>query len=146
MEVKVKTAALAIVGIALLSYATGRYLQPAKVVTKIVTQTKEVVVTKYDVQTVTQEVDNPNGTITKTTTVTDKTVESNTDTTTIAASEVKTAQKPQWMIGGSFIPNPAGTVGPAYGVDAEHRFIGPIFLGAGVNTNKEIAIKASIEF
>ena len=144
MEVKVKTAALAIVGIALLSYATGRYMQPAKVVTKIVTETKEIVVVKNDVQTVTHEVDHPDGTVEKTTTTVDKSQETIAKESRTDIEQTKTNQKPQWLIGAQLTPQ-SGPLGPVYGAEVQRRIIGPIFVGAFGNTNRTVGLSVSIE-
>jgi hypothetical protein len=145
MEVKAKTGSLVILGVALLAYASGRYLAPSKVVTKVVTVTKEVTVKDDNVKTVVQETDEPNGTVEKTTTTVDLSTETTKDATSVVAQQTKTTEKPQWIIGAQLIPQ-QGTFGPVYGVEAQRRILGPVFAGAFANTDSKVGLAVSVEF
>lgn len=145
MEVKPKTGALVLLGVALLAFASGRFLVPAKTVTKVVTVTKEVTVKDDNVKTVVQETDDPNGTITKTTTTVDLSTETTKDATTVAASETKTTEKPQWIVGAQLTPQ-QGIFGPVYGAEVQRRIIGPMFAGAFADTSSKVGLAVSVEF
>jgi len=114
----------------LVAFAGGRFLVPAKVVTKIVTQTQTVTVHDTNVVTVVKEVDKPGGEVDKTTTTTDLST-SNTDTTSKDTDKTVTDnEKPQWHVGATYGANLNSSPTALYGVRAEKRFLGPIFLGA----------------
>lgn len=61
--------------------------------------------------------------------------------------EVIKTQKPQWLLGAS-----AGysikSIGqsPIYGINADRRILGPVFLGLGYNTDNQIKANLRIEF
>lgn len=121
---------LVVVAIALLiGYGVGRYLQPARVVTK----TQVVTVEHTHTVTITE----PNGTTTVTTDTGIVTKEK--DETTI------TDIKPQWRVSGLAAVSP-NTIGMVYGGQVERRILGPIYVGAFGLTNSTFGINLGIEF
>lgn len=123
---------IAIILIGLLGYATGRYIQPAKV------ETHEIQVVKQEVRTITKEITSPDGTITKE--VTNETVSEKDNSKDSKVNNVKSQWKAQALVGLD------SDFKSLYGIDVEHRFIGPVSAGAWVNTNREFGISVSLEF
>jgi len=181
-------------------YAFGRYAQPAKVVVteKVVTVEKQVVVTQVVTKTEVQVVrvkdtqkdvhrveiteKKPDGTVTRTVTVDDKSksqvdvnkgatsaTQTNTSekTALVQTEDKKTVtvyDKPAW----SLTLQPGFAFGDAIGGNAssynllskalpmaphlmtnigvEHRFIGPIFLGAWASTRLDAGLSIRLEF
>lgn len=149
MEVQARQGAIAVVALIVLGYAIGRYVQPAKVETKIVTQTQTVTVHDTNVVTVVKEVTKPDGEVDKTTTTTDLST-TNTDTTSKNTDTIiKDNQKPNWIVGGTAGLDLKSSPTTLYGVRVEHRFIGPIFLGgygmAGTSSTTA-GLSVSLEF
>lgn len=76
-----------------------------------------------------------------------KTAVAQTDTHTVATKTV-TYAKPSWIIGGSVGLFPQ-TMETSYGLYVQHRFLGPIFLGVGVQrAGQRLGVSAllSLEF
>jgi hypothetical protein len=125
-----------------LGYGLGRYLQPAKVVTKtqIVTQT----VVHDHIHTVTITVTKPDGTKTTTTTtdnnsVSDKDTQSN-------SSTVTTYSKPDWKVSGLAGLQLTNLHSPVYGAEIDKRLLGPIFVGVWGLTNSTAGVSVGLEF
>jgi len=131
-----------------LGYAFGRYAQPAKVVIKTEIQTVEVEKKRNNIVTVTHEVEQKDGTKIIDTRTEDKSIEMNTIDQTVKQTETITNAKPNWKVQGLAGANYLHlTSDPlVYTVDVEHRFIGPIFLGAYGRSDKEIGLSISVEF
>lgn len=143
--------ALVLAGVA---YAVGRYLQPAKVITKTEVKTEvvevEVEKTKTEYRTIVKEIIKPDGTKVKET-ITENIEESKKKNTTEAKQESKTEKivenlKPQWkvqvMADFTQIDEPAN-----YRVGIERRIIGPIHAGAWSETNfNSFGLSVSMEF
>lgn len=141
---KALIASLAVVYV--LGYATGRYLQPARIEVHTEVQTQTVTVVQHDVQVVTKEIDRPDGTKEIDTVTTDKSHDqTNTDTQSQTDKVVTAANKPQWLVGTEFIPGNA-YIGHFYGASVQHRLLGPIFLGIGVDTNRQVGLTVTLEF
>lgn len=118
----------------LLGYGAGRYLQPAKVVTKT-----EVVVHDH-IHTVTITISKPDGTKTTTTTTDNNSVIDDKTSTVITNS------KPQWKVAGLAGLNISNLSSPIYGAQIERRIIGPISVGVWGLTNSSGGISLSLEF
>ena len=126
-----------------IGYGAGRYVQPAKVVTKTQTVTNDVI---HDhIHTVIHTVTQPNGTTDSTTVVdNNSTEESNTKS---SSSTVTTYNKPQWkaqVLAG--LPLNGQPLAPIYGAGVERRIIGPISAGVWGNNNREAGLSVSLEF
>jgi type II secretory pathway pseudopilin PulG len=137
-----------IIGVILLvvGYGLGRYVQPAKVVTKTQTVTQVVTQIQEHVHTVTHTVVQPNG-IKDITTVTDNNSTENKDSDTKSSSStITTYSKPQWRAQGLAGLNLSNVSTPIYGLGVERRILGPIFVGAYGKTNSEAGLSLSLEF
>lgn len=134
-----KTKLLLMLSAVLLAYATGRYLQPAKVVTKNVEVVKEV--TKRDVRTVIKTVKLPDGTVTRERTTEDKTQVNNetnkSNTTEITAQTSKTHISA--MAGWDFNE-------PNYGVAITKDIWGPVNVGVWMFVNGPAGLSVGISF
>lgn len=131
-------------GILLLAigYGAGRYVQPAKVVTKLQTVTNDVV---HDhIHTVIQTVTLPSGEKKSTTTIDND--KNETASTNTVSSSVTTYSKPQWRAQGLAGLNLKSVSTPVYGIGIERRILGPIFAGAYGKNNGEVGISVSLEF
>jgi beta-lactam-binding protein with PASTA domain len=140
----IKTQLLTLLVIAALAYATGRYLQPAKVEVKQVEVVKEVEVIKRDVRTVIKEVERPDGTREKETVIEDRTRERTKKESETQTHTVVTNLKPQWKVQGLVQLN--NIQQPTYGVGVERRIIGPVFVGAWGKQSREFGLSVSLEF
>lgn len=136
-----------IIGVCLLmvGYAFGRYLQPAKVITKTVTQIQQVQVVDKNIKTVTHEVDKPDGTKEIDTTTEDKTQENTNTKISQMTEKIIDNTKPQWFVEAQLSPKSINTE-YVYGLSVEHRFIGPIFAGAFANTDHSVGVSVGLEF
>ncbi len=132
-----KTIAILVLITGLVGYAGGRYLQPPQI--KEVVKTVEIV--KHDTTTIIKERKNPDGSTEKDTTI----VNHDTDISSSKDSKVTEILKPQWKVQAQYGYN-FSDLRPVYGAGVEHRFIGPISLGAWGNTNHTAGLSASIEF
>lgn len=142
---EVKYIVIAVLAVGGLGYATGRYLQPAKVEIRIEEKIKEVEVVKHDVRTVIREVTRPDGTKETETVIEDKTQESRQKESERKEEKIVTNDKPQWKAN-VLLTTKQGLLGPAYGASVERRILGPIFAGAFANTDKVIGVTVGIEF
>ena len=148
-----KTITILVVVVAALAYATGRYLQPARVVTEVEVKTEivevEVEKTKTEVRTIVKEIVRPDGTK-EVTTTTENIAETKKKQKKEASKEKKEVKivenlKPQWkaqvLIGLENIQV------PAYRVGLERRIIGPVFGGVYSRTDfQEYGVSLSMEF
>lgn len=142
------------------AYAFGRYMQPAKVITKTETVVKTETKIEYkdrihkvEVQGPTHTVviheQRPDGSSTTTTTTDTGPVVINTDTqhqtnTHTSTEEHKTEtkivenQKPQWLVTGGVDLSAAalfkGKVDAKYDLEVQKRVFGPVFAGVAVET------------
>jgi 7-cyano-7-deazaguanine synthase in queuosine biosynthesis len=136
----VKTTVFIAALLILVGYAFGRYGQPARVETKVVTVIQKVEVTHHD--TTTTETDSPDGT--KTITTVDKSVDSTT-TNSSTKSDTVVDGRNQWVASVKFAPqNPQ--IGYFYGAEVQRRILGPILAGAFVNTDRRVGLSVSLEF
>ncbi len=117
-----------------IGYGIGRYIQPAKIVTKT-----EIVV-KEHVHTVTVTVTKPDGTKTTTTTQDDD------KSTKDKSSTVTTQDKPSWKVAGLAGLSLNSLTTPVYGGQIERRIIGPVSVGVWGLTNSTGGVLLSIEF
>lgn len=123
-----------------LGYGAGRYLQPAKVETKI----KEVEVIKHDIKTVTHTVTKPDGSTDTTIVQVDKSTEDKSKESQTTISNAK----PNWLISATAGKSEGRDLltNPTYGLVVQKRFMGPIYLGAYGNNNKEFGLALGMEF
>ena len=150
-----KTRTLLIIGLVLagLGYGMGRYLQPAKVITKVETKTEvvevEVEKVKTEVRTIVKEIVKPDGTKVKET-ITENINESKKKNVSEAKQETKTEKivinnKPQWR---AQVAVELDQFNPSnYRVGVERRIFGPVFAGAWTETNfNSYGLSVSMEF
>lgn len=125
---------------------TGYYVMPSKIVTKTntVTQTQDVIHYKVNTVTVTKEL--PTGEKDTTTTTTNNTVVNDKTTTDTKSSTVTTYAKPQWKVSAMAGLGSNNLALPIYGAEVQKRLLGPIFVGAWGNSNKEGGISLGLEF
>lgn len=137
-----------IIGVVLLAagYGLGRYVQPAKVVTKTEVVTKVETQIQEHVHTITRTITDPNG-HSETVTVTDNNTNTHSNSESDSTSStVTTYNKPQWKAQGLVGLNIHDLSSPVYGVGVERRILGPIFVGAYGKTNSEAGLSVSLEF
>jgi hypothetical protein len=118
--------------VAVLGYATGRYLQPAEI------QIKEREVIKRDVVIVERKITKPDGTIVEEKTTSDKSKIEN-------EKQSKTTNRANYLISAN-VSTDFKTEHPMYAVSISKRFVGPLFVGATVNTKKELGLLLTLEF
>lgn len=142
MTIPWKVFGVFVVGLLLIGYSIGRYIQPTKVVTKVQTVTQTVV--QDHIHTVTVTVAKPDGS--KVTTITqdnNSVVSKDTDTN---SSTVTVYNKPQWKISGMAGANYNSLSTPIYGGQVERRVLGPVFIGIWGFNNKSAGLSAGLEF
>lgn len=122
-----------------LSVAGTRYLWP-RIEYKETVKTVETV--KKDIVTVVREVTRPDGTHESTTTTTDHSTEAST-----RSSSVTKASQPQWSAG-LLLQKSAQhwAEAPVYALLVQRRVLGPVWVGAGVSTDKQVMGIISLEF
>lgn len=137
-----KTGLLIVVLVGLLGYAFGRYLQPAKVVTKTETKVQVVEVeverVKTEVRTIVKETTKPDGTRVVETTK-ENISDSKKKTSKESDKQTNTSKivenfKPQWRVQVAATIGSGGLDGDNIRVGIERRIIGPVFLGAWSET------------
>lgn len=125
---------------------TGFYLMPSKVVVKTntVTQTQDII---HDhIITVTKTVVLPNGEKQTTTTTTNNSVINDKSSTQIQSSSVTNYGKPQWKVSAMAGLGANNLTLPIYGAEVQKRLLGPIFVGAWGNSNREGGLSLGLEF
>lgn len=127
-----------------LGYGFGRYLQPAKVITKEVIIEKQVDVVKRDVTTKIKEITNKDGSKITETVIEDRSKETSKKESETNKSTVVINTKPQWRVQGTAKLNKILT--PIYGAGIERRILGPVSGGIFANTDKEYGVSLSFEF
>lgn len=105
---------------------------------KTVETTKEVI--KNDVQTVIKTVTHPGGETESTTTITDHT--QRTDTSK-KLTQINTTK--DWLVSASYSTS-IHTLEPIYGIQATRRVLGPVYIGALLNTKSEVGLSLGFEF
>lgn len=133
----IKNIILLCLGVSMASIIITRYYFP-QVQTKTVEVTKEVI--HNDVQTVTHTVTSPNGTTDTTVTTVDHSTHVETNNKISIVSK-----QPNWLISGSAATDFTG-LKPIYGLQASRRILGPVYLGALLNTNHEVGLSIGFEF
>lgn len=128
-----------------LGYASGRYVQPSKIVIETKEVVKTVTVVKHDTVTVTKQIKRPDGTTETDTTTTDKDVDSTNNTVVDTTSETITNSKPQWKATAQAGYN-FSSIKPVYGAEVDRRIIGPIFAGAWGNSDHTAGLAVTVEF
>lgn len=130
----------------LLGYATGRYIQPAKIVTKteVVTKTNTVTVDHIHTVTVTKEL--PNGEKDTTTVTDNNSTTKEKETIDDKSSTVTTYSKPAWKVSALAGLNANNIGTPTYGGQIEHRLVGPIGAGIWGLSSGQGGISLSLEF
>lgn len=114
-----------------------RYYWP-RVETKTVTQTQIVV--RTDIHTVTRTVEHPDGTKEVVVDTTDHSVAN-----TTAKSSKLTASVPNWHISASANRSLANPL-LIYGLQADRRILGPVFVGLRLDTVGQAGISLGMEF
>ncbi len=117
-----------------IGYSIGRYIQPAKIVTKT-----EIVV-KEHVHTVTVTVTKPDGTKTTTTTQDDD------KSTKDKSSTITTLDKPSWKVAGLAGLSLNNLTAPIYGGQIERRIIGSVSAGVWGLNNGTGGVSLGIQF
>lgn len=129
----------------LLSYATGRYLQPARVETKTEIVVKEVEVIKRDIERIKKKKTNADGSTEEEETTRDRSTENRNKDQSDRTSTVVTNEKPQWRLYGqagySFKDQDY-----VYGAGFEKRYMGPVSLGLWGNNKETAGLSVSVEF
>jgi hypothetical protein len=116
----------------LLGLAAGSQLFP-----KVKEKTVEVEKIVKDIQTVTRIITKPDGTKEELITIVDRSKESKTNTKVIAATNWHISIK-----GSRTISDPT----LVYGLQVERRIIGDLYLGASINTDKQIGATIGVSF
>lgn len=127
-----------------LGYAFGRYAQPARVETKIVTQIKTVEVESKNVKTTTTETTKPDGTKVVTTTTQDNSVITD-NTNSVTKSDTVKDNRAQWKVTAQLSPTKPQLY-YFYGAEVDRRILGPIFAGAYMNVDKNFGVSIGLEF
>lgn len=112
--------------------AVGKYTLKPEVQIKEVE--KQVIVKNENTHVITKKL--PDGTVIK-----ERTTIKNDTIATEKSSEVVPVQK-QWAAGAGY---QFGLV-PVYSLKIDRRIIGPIFVGAEVNTNRDVGVTVKMEF
>jgi hypothetical protein len=129
-----------------IGYGAGRYVQPAKVVTKVQTVTVTNDVVHDHIVTVTHTVVQPNGEKDTTTTTSNESIIDDQTSTKTNSSTVTTYNKPQWKVQGLAGLSLNSLSTPIYGIGVERRILGPVFVGAYGKSNSEAGLSLSLEF
>lgn len=95
-----------------------------------------------DIQTIVKTVKLPSGEIDSTTTIVDHTKRVDTDTRTAISATIP----PNWFVAVNANVIKTDFVTPAYGVQVNRRILGPIFVGAQLNTRGEYGLSLGMEF
>lgn len=139
--------AIAALVLVLLGYATGRYVQPAKVVTETKEVIKEVQVVNKNVVTTEKEIKHPDGTVETDTTIQDKSTEQSTTLDNKDTLTTVTNAKPQWRLSAMAGKRSGQSLDqPMYGAIVERRILGPIFVGAWGTSGRDGGISVGLEF
>ena len=112
----------------LLGLGLGFYLRPAQI--------KEVKVEHTNVVTVIKRIKHTDGSTETTKTTTDK--------STIESSKTVKSETGKWRVGAMIAVSDEKK--PIYGGFIEHRFIGPIYIGAFGLTNRTVGLTLSFTF
>lgn len=131
----------------LLGYAVGRYVQPAKVVTKVEEKVKTVLVETTKKKKIKVRIVKPDGTIEERETEEDITVVEKEKVKEVEKEKLVESQKTQWKAS-LFAGSRSGEslVTPMYGVIVEKRFMGPVFLGGWATDQKDFGVSVGLEF
>jgi hypothetical protein len=132
-----KNVAIYTVVVATVSAAVTRYYWP-QVETQIKIEEKEVI--KRDVRTIIKEITKPDGTKETETEIIDNTTESRKK-----ELESLKLKKKDWFIAGGATVN-INDVNPVYNVQVNRRILGSFYLGASVNTRKDVGVQIGFEF
>jgi hypothetical protein len=141
-----KYTALAFVLVGIISFGSGRYLTPTKVVTQIKTVEVEHVIKDDNVVTTTHEVKEPDGEDVVDTTTKDLTTTVTQEKEATEETKTVTTEKPQWKVSGIITAKPLTLYQPSYGALVERRILGPVFIGAGANTDSTLYLSIGVEF
>lgn len=146
METLQKYAKIGLVGLLLLAlgYGLGRYIQPAKIETKIEQVVKEVEVVKKDIVIKERIIKQKDGTE-----ITERTTEDKSSATTDKKSEsssstVVTNKKPDWRVNALGALNKDRDI--TYGLQVERRILGNISAGVYGMTDTTIGLSIGMEF
>jgi hypothetical protein len=134
-----KTELILISTLALLTFALGALTEHhyAKPVIQSVNVDHDVI--HNNIVTVTHTIHEKDGTTDTTTTTMDHTQQVDTDTKTIAKP------LPNWLVAGTYSTE-IHTLQPAYGVQVNRRILGPMYIGAGLNSQGMVGLSLGFEF
>lgn len=149
MEKLIKLAAAGLV-LALLGYAFGRYMQPAKVEVRVEEKVKTVLVETSKKKKIKVKIIRPDGTIEEREVEEDVTITEKERVREVEKEKIITNAKPQWKAGVLAGLNTVHSKEFSYGVQVERRIIGPVFMGVwGTTTNNDdqsAGVSISLEF
>lgn len=136
---------LVLVIAAVVGYAFGRYVQPARIEIRTETVTKEVETKHNNIVTTEHTVKQPDGTIITDTEIKDTSFETKKETQDVKSDTVVQNAKPQWKV--NLMSNfQAGPLSYLYGASVERRILGPVFVGAFGNVDQKYGVTVGIEF
>lgn len=123
-------------GAAIAAYIVKTYFPAIK------TKTEQVEVVKNNVVTVEKIIRHKDGTVEEVRTVTDKTEKKQ------ETSKIETHNpKDQYLVGVSArVSSIADIASPVYGIQAQRRLVGPLFLGLSVDTELQTVVTLSYSF
>lgn len=135
---------LAVILLLALGYGMGRYVQPAKIETKVEQVVKEVEVVKKDVVIKERIVKQKDGTEITERTTEDRSTETTDKKSESSSSTVVINKKPDWRV------NALGAVNvdrkASYGLQVERRILGNISAGVFGLTDKTVGLSVGMEF
>jgi hypothetical protein len=146
METLQKYAKIGLIGLILLAlgYGLGRYIQPAKIETKIEQVVKEVEVVKKDIVVKERIIKQKDGTEITERTTEDRSTETTDKKSESSSSTVVTNKKPDWRINALGALNKDRDI--TYGLQVERRILGNISAGVYGMTDKTIGLSVGMEF
>lgn len=146
METLQKYAKIGLIGLILLAlgYGLGRYIQPAKIETKIEQVVKEVEVVKKDIVVKERIIKQKDGTEITERTTEDRSTETTDKKSESSSSTVVTNKKPDWRVNALGALNKDRDI--TYGLQVERRILGNISAGVYGMTDKTIGLSVGMEF
>lgn len=144
MQLQYKTLAIIVtVAMALGGFIANRYTSNREV---IKTQVIDHTITQDHVVTIVKEIDRPDGSKERTTTIDDSSIKNN---TSVSKTEDKKASlPPNWLVTGGVGLELSGIPSMVYQVGVSKRILGPIFVGAWGAKGRDISggLSATFEF
>jgi len=146
MKTLQKYAKIGLIGLILLAlgYGLGRYIQPAKIETKIEQVVKEVEVVKKNIVVKERIIKQKDGTEITERTTEDRSTETTDKKSESSSSTVVTNKKPDWRVNALGALNKDRDI--TYGLQVERRILGNISAGVYGMTDKTIGLSVGMEF